>query len=195
VATPVEIERVTAPVEEKVVAAKPAKEVVIPRELPVGAPRPKQEKSLPRFSLSGNAPVVQAPSIGPKTAKRLEAVGVKTIADLLALQAEEASKQIDARHISAQTIRDWQCQALLACTVPGLKSREAQALVACGVSDAAELAEMDAVELCDGVARWGLSEEGQRAWGSAPAPTEDDVATWIERAKRALQNGGATVAA
>lgn len=195
VATPVEIERVTAPVEEKVVAAKPAKEVVIPRELPIGAPRPKQEKSLPRFSLSGNAPVVQAPSIGPKTAKRLEAVGVKTIADLLALQAEEASKQIDARHISAQTIRDWQCQALLACTVPGLKSREAQALVACGVSDAAELAEMDAVELCDGVARWGLSEEGQRAWGSAPAPTEDDVATWIERAKRALQNGGATVAA
>lgn len=195
VATPVEIERVTAPLEEKVVAAKPAKEVVIPRELPVGAPRPKQEKSLPRFSLSGNAPVVQAPSIGPKTAKRLEAVGVKTIADLLALQAEEASKQIDARHISAQTIRDWQCQALLACTVPGLKSREAQALVACGVSDAAELAEMDAVELCDGVARWGLSEEGQRAWGSAPAPTEDDVATWIERAKRALQNGGATVAA
>lgn len=194
---PVEIERVAPVVTEEKPSKppKPAKEAAVPRELPVGAPRAKQERNLPRFTLSGAAPVVQAPSIGPKTAKRLEAVGVKTIADLLAMKPEEVEGQIDARHISAQVIRDWQSQALLACTVPGLKSREAQALVACGVSDAAELAQMDATELCDGVARWGLSEEGQRAWGSAPAPTEDDVATWIERAKRALQTGGATVAA
>jgi hypothetical protein len=34
-----------------------------------------------------------------------------------------------------------------------------------------------------------LSDEGQRAWGTAPAPTEDDVATWIERARRADQAG------
>lgn len=175
---------------------KPVKAPVIPRELPVGAPRAKQEKSLPRYSLSSDAPVVQAPSIGPKTAKRLESVGVRTIADLLKLKPDEAEGQIDARHISAHVIRDWQSQALLACTVPGLKSREAQALVACGVRDAAELAQMDATLLCDGVARWGLSDEGQRAWGSAPAPTEDDVATWIERAKRAIREGAsANVAA
>jgi hypothetical protein len=103
--------------------------------------------------------------------------------------------EIDARHISAKVIRDWQAQALLACTVPGLRSREAQALVACGVADAETLALKDAVELCDGVARWGLSDDGQRAWGSAPAPTEDDVATWIERAKRATQAGATNVAA
>ncbi|MGD9978972.1 MAG: DUF4332 domain-containing protein [Hyphomonadaceae bacterium] len=158
------------------------------RELPAGAPLARKEKTLPRPSLSENAPVVQAPSIGPKTAKRLESVGVKTIADLLALNADEGEAKIDARHISAQVIRDWQAQALLACTVPGLKSREAQALVACGVHDANDLADMDAVELCDGVARWGLSEEGQRAWGNAPAPSEDDVATWIERARRSIQD-------
>jgi hypothetical protein len=160
-----------------------------PRELPAGAPLAKREKTLPRPTLNENAPVVQAPSIGPKTAKRLEAAGVKTIADLLAMDAEEGEGRIDARHISAQVIRNWQAQALLACTVPGLKSREAQALVACGVEGVTDLVEMDAIELCDAVARWGLSEEGQRAWGSAPAPTEDDVATWIERAKRAQQTG------
>jgi hypothetical protein len=172
---------------------KPAKHV--PRELPVGAPLAKRDKVLPRPSLSEDAPVVQAPSIGPKTARRLEAAGVKTIADLLAMDPEEGEEQIDARHISAQTIRGWQAQALLACTVPGLKSREAQALVACGVTDVRDLAQMDAVELCDGVARWGLSEDGQRAWGSAAAPTEDDVATWIERAKRVLQARAGNVAA
>ena len=48
-------------------------------------------------SLSGGAPVVQAPSIGPKTAKRLEAVGVKTVADLLALEPEQIEPNGD-RH-------------------------------------------------------------------------------------------------
>ena len=175
--------------------SKPAKPPPMPRELPVGAPLAKRDKVLPRCTLAEDAPVVQAPSIGPKTARRLEAVGVKTIADLMAMSPEEGEQKIDARHISAQTIRDWQAQALLACTVPGLRSREAQALVACGVTDPSELVQMDPVQLCDGVARWGLSEEGQRAWGNAPAPTEDDVATWIERAKRALQNRSGTVAA
>ncbi|MGQ0532015.1 MAG: DUF4332 domain-containing protein [Caulobacteraceae bacterium] len=179
--------KVVAPVIEVEEAPPPRAARQTQRELPAGAPLAKKDKVLPRPMLSETAPVVQAPSIGPKTAKRLEAVGVRTIADLLAMNADESEGKIDARHISAQVIRDWQSQALLACTVPGLKSREAQALVACGVNDAAELAQMDAVELCDGVARWGLSEEGQRAWGNAPAPTEDDVATWIERARRSLQ--------
>ncbi len=175
--------------------AKPPKEPPLPRELPEGAPVAKVDKTLPKAMLNERAPVVQAPSIGPKTAKRLEAVGVKTIADLLALKPEEGESQIDARHISAQVIRDWQAQALLACTVPGLRSREAQALVACGVSTIEELALMDATELCDGVARWGLSEEGQRAWGAAPAPMVNDVATWIARAKRALEEAQSTAAA
>ena len=76
---------------------------------------------------------------------------------------------------------------MLACTVPGLKSREAQALVACGVRDATELAEADAHTLTEDIATWGLSDEGQRAWGNAPAPTEHDVADWVELAARALK--------
>jgi hypothetical protein len=175
-------------------AAKAAKPAPMPRELPVGAPLAKREKVLPRFTLSGDAPVAQTPSIDARAARRLEAAGVKTVGDLLAMRAEECEQHVACGDISAQTIRDWQAQALLACTVPGLKSREAQALAACGVSDARELAQMDALELCDAVARWGLSEDGQRAWGAAPAPSEDDVATWIARARRAMQPG-ATVAA
>jgi predicted flap endonuclease-1-like 5' DNA nuclease len=175
----------------RIEAAPPAKPKKAPRELPEGAPLAKREKTMPRCTLSNDAPIVQAPSIGPKTARRLEAVGVRTVADLLKLRPEEGEEQIDARHISAETIRQWQAQAQLACTVPALKSREAQALAACGVRDAAELAELDALELCEAVARWGLTEEGQRAWGSAPAPTADDVATWIARAVRVTQNSQA----
>ncbi|MCR6644567.1 MAG: DUF4332 domain-containing protein [Terricaulis sp.] len=166
-------------------APKAEKEPKLPRDLPEGAPRAKDEKNLPRYTLDGRAPVEKAPSIGPKTARRLEAVGVRTIADLLAASPDEKQTQINVRHISAQVIRDWQAQALLACTVPGLRSREAQALVACGVRDAEALKAHDAVALCEAIAEWGISDEGQRAWGTAPAPTPDDIATWIARAERA----------
>jgi predicted flap endonuclease-1-like 5' DNA nuclease len=161
------------------------------REKPVAAdpmeaaPKVKEEKPAPKPSLDGEAPVEKAPSIGPKTAKRLEAAGVHTIADLLALEPEKGQRDIGARHISAQLIRDWQAQATLACTVPGMKSREAQALVACGLRTAEDLAKADAGELTEAIANWGLSEEGARAWGTAPAPSVEDVATWIERSKRA----------
>jgi hypothetical protein len=163
---------------------KPPK--AIKHELPEGAPRAKVDKTPPKYTLNQDAPVEKAPSIGPKTAKRLEAVGLKTIADLLAASPETAQRDLGARHISAQLIRDWQAQALLACTVPGMKSREAQALVACDVRDAVTLAKADAERLVNEVAHWGLSDDGARAWGSAPAPSVDDVATWIERAKKAL---------
>jgi predicted flap endonuclease-1-like 5' DNA nuclease len=182
------------------IASSPASRATKPRkaavatELPVGAPRAKDEKASPKFMLDGAAPVEKAPSIGPKTAKRLEAVGVRTIADLLALKPEDGQRDIGARHISAQVIRDWQAQALLACTVPGLKSREAQALVACGVHDSNALMGADPTELTEAVAHWGLSEEGARAWGAAPAPSADDIATWIERAKRAGRSGARAAA-
>ncbi|MES1200937.1 MAG: DUF4332 domain-containing protein [Pseudomonadota bacterium] len=176
------------------VSAPPKAKAEKPAPAARAEPAPKAERAKPaeqpqqapqRFTLDGGAPVVDAPSIGPKTAKRLEALGVKTVADLLALSPETGQTQLATRHINAQVIRDWQSQALLACTVPGLRSREAQALVACGVHDASELAQFDAGDLTEAIARWGLSEEGSRAWGMAPAPTEDDVAGWIERAKRA----------
>lgn len=173
-------------------APKPSKYA----ELPEGAPRVKADKpGKTRPMLSQSAPVEKAPSIGPKTAKRLEAVGVKTIADLLAASPDDAEREIGVRHISAQVIRDWQAQALLACTVPGLKSREAQALVACGVTNAEQLANAHSTELTEAIAQWGLSDEGARAWGNAPAPTDSDVATWIERAKAANAAPASTAAA
>jgi hypothetical protein len=186
-AAPVKLVTAPAPTPE----AKPAKArkppaPKLPRELPVGAPLARRDKTLPACTLSEDAPVVQAPAIGPKTAQRLQAIGVRTVADLLRLDPDRAQADMGVRHITAQTVRDWQAQARLACTVPGLKSREAQALAACGVTDARDFASRDAENLCETIGEWGISDAGQRAWGNAPAPTVDDVATWMLRARRAL---------
>ncbi len=174
---------------EKTAAALSRPQLPKPKPAAIEAPKikalPPPKKTKQKFALDGEAPVQQAPSIGPKTARRLEAMGVMTVNDLLQLSPEDGEREIATRHISAQVIKDWQAQALLACSVPGLKSREAQALVACGVRTSEELTKQDANALTEAVAQWGLSEEGARAWGSAAAPTEEDVAEWIERARSA----------
>jgi hypothetical protein len=164
------------------IAAAPAPVVVTQADVEASLMAPQE----PRGSgLRGASPIVDAPAIGPKTAKRLEAVGLKTISDLLAAAPEDASQKIGAKHISAQLIRDWQAQAQLACAIPGLRSREAQALVACNVRDVQTLAGYDAHALAEAIGHWGISDDAARVWGNAPAPSEHDVAAWIDAAHRA----------
>ncbi len=175
------------------VIAAVREEPAAPIAAPIAAPAPPAEKpkaekraaaAEPRvFTLHPGSPVVDAPAIGPKTAKRLEAIGVKTIGDLLALSPATGAVILDQKHISSSVIVDWQSQARLACTVPGLKSREAQALVACGIRNAEDLCASEPALVAEAVQRWAQSEDADRIWGEAPAPTEQDVANWIARAK------------
>ncbi len=145
----------------------------------------KAEKAA--YMLHPDDPVVDAPSIGPKTARRLESVGVRTVSDLLAVAPATAAVMIDQKHVSARLIAGWQAQARLACTVPNLRSREAQALVACGVEDADELIGADPAALAAEIATWCASDEADRAWGDAALPGAADVAAWAQRAREAQQ--------
>ncbi len=164
-----------------------AESALAPQPKPVAPPEPKpapQAEAAPALGagLSGESPVVDAPSIGKKTAKRLEAIGVHTIGDLLHLSPVAGAAMLNQRHISAQLVQDWQAQALLACTIPNLRSREAQALVMCDVRSAEDLRDANAATLREEIARWVESEDAKRAWGEASPPSEADIARWIESA-------------
>ncbi|NWG52799.1 MAG: DUF4332 domain-containing protein [Hydrogenophilaceae bacterium] len=137
------------------------------------------------YCLRGDSPVQDAPSIGPKTAKRFHAIGIRTISDLLALSPATAAVLLNTRFITSVDVSDWQAEAMLACTLPNLKSREAQALVACGLADIEAIAEANPKALAEGLRVWATSSEGQRAWGKVE-PGLDDAVALIERAKRAL---------
>ncbi|MGE0828613.1 MAG: DUF4332 domain-containing protein [Hyphomonadaceae bacterium] len=137
------------------------------------------------YLLRGESPIVDAPSIGPKTAKRLNAIGLRTVSDLLAISPATAAVLIDAKHINAADIADWQAEAMLACTLPNLKSREAQALVACDMASAEILAKADAKKLGAALRAWCTGPSAQRIWGSAEAPSDAEAASFIERAKAA----------
>jgi hypothetical protein len=135
--------------------------------------------------------VEDAPSIGAKTASRLTSIGVRTVKDLLAVSPDGAAAQIKFRHISANVIRDWQAQAELACTVPGLSSLAAQLAVAAGVRDADDLANADADMLINLIEEFAETVDGQRTLRDSNPPTREEVERWIAAARTASEKRAA----
>lgn len=133
-----------------------------------------------RFYLNPSNDVVDAPSIGPKTANRLYKIGVKTVADLLALDPADAVKLLGARHIDADTIGQWQAQAALVCRIPNLRGHDAQLLVACEITEPDEVALSAADKLLSDITEFARSKPGQRLLGRSSLPDLAEVTEWIE---------------
>ncbi len=70
--------------------------------------------------MSFESPLVDAPSIGPKTAKRFAEIGIHNIDDFLSADANEMAQQLNTSWIKPELIEDWQDQAQLVCEVPAL---------------------------------------------------------------------------
>jgi len=146
-----------------------------------------QEKEKLQFHLETADPLVDAPSIGPRTAERFEAVGIKTVADFLEADPEATAKRLDFRRISVGVIRRWQQQTTLACRIPQLRGHDAQILVACGITDPEALAKMDAQALWDKVGPLAKTNEGKRIIRSGKAPDFEEVYSWIQWASHARE--------
>ncbi len=138
-----------------------------------------------RFYLDPNDPVVSAPTIGPKTAERLQGVDIHLVADLLRADPDEVAARLNERRITRETILRWQLQAQLVCRVPNLRSHDAQILVACGVEDPEKLATLDAGNFFQQVTRFVETKEGQRILRNAKRPDLAEVTAWIQWSENA----------
>ncbi|MEQ1609712.1 MAG: DUF4332 domain-containing protein [Hyphomonadaceae bacterium] len=204
-AAPRVTKKAKAPKAERVLEPKPApapkpakaeKPVAVAKSTtapaPVAAPEPAPPAPvISRIRLSREALVGDAPSIGPKTANRLAIIGVKTVGDLLALAPEDAAPRIKAGHINAGVIKDWQAQALLACTVPDLNGTQAQLLVGAGIYSVDDLATSDLDSLIDAITLYAQSNEGERALRNQAPPERARVKAWIEAALHICQGRSA----
>ncbi len=173
--------RVRAP---KAAAAKPAEpdDTFEPDE-----PSPEREEEAAgngrRFYLTADQDVVDGPSIGPKTAQRLQAHGVNTVRDLLKADPSALSVLLNARHITTDTFSAWQDQAMLVCSVPGLRGTHAQLLVGAGYRSADAIAEAEPEKLCADVLNFATSTAGQRLLRSGEPPDIERIKLWLEAAR------------
>jgi hypothetical protein len=163
--------------EMKAEAASPAKPAGPPAK--VSSP-PAEEKNLTPAS-----PLVDAPSIGPKTPERFVPLGIRTVGEFLAASPEDMAESLGVSHITAEVLEEWQDQAQLVIDVPRLLDREAQILVAIGIRTADDLARSNARDLLELVQEFCDSPEGKRVLRDGNSPDLAAVSQWVVAAKKA----------
>jgi hypothetical protein len=136
-----------------------------------------------KFYLDIDSPVVDAPSIGPKMATKLAEIDIRSIADLINCHAESAADRLAERSVSAETIADWQKQALFVCRVPNLRGHDAQIIVGTGLSTAEELANSNPEAFYEKVMQYASSKAGLRILRGATPPDRKEVSEWIHWAQ------------
>ena len=147
----------------------------------IDAPQP--EKSVTRSQLNPSSPIVDAPAIGPKTAARFEAIGLTTIHDLLAHEAERISIELNTKWITPRLVSQWQAQARLACQIERLSAAGAGLLVMAGIETAEDLALQDAVKVHSLLQSVAESTEGLRLLRDQGPPPLKTIQRWVESAR------------
>lgn len=142
---------------------------------------------IPPFYLNRLMPIESAPSIGAKTAHRLEKIGIFTVDDFLECNPEFVSGKLKRRHINKQTIRLWKKQAKLVCCIPGLRGHDAQILVACGFVEADAIAGTSPNELFEKVREFTNTTEGERILRGGKKPDLNEIINWVNWSQKARE--------
>lgn len=175
------------------VEAAPEPAAAIEAETPAIVPEtalagePLEDDTAPRrmATITREDPVVEAPSIGRKTAKQLAKAGITTIGDLLDCDADMVELELNVRHITSEAVRAWQDQTRLMMDVPGLRVHDAQLLVGAGITTRDDLAGASAHTIFELAMEFLSTPEGGRVLRDDQVLHEGEVEEWIGMAQDA----------
>ena len=149
-------------------------------------PQPTDQSKAPmRHYLTRGDRIEAAPSIGPRMAERLEALGLRTVSDLLTADPAKTAARLGDRRISAETIDDWQCQSAMMLEIAGLRGTHAQLLTAAGCRNASAVAAADAATLSAAILRYRSTSDGRRLLREGQPPDLEKIKNWIDGARAA----------
>ncbi len=185
-----EVSRAIAPQEPRTPTASaslPAPAVAQPQPVKpvVSLPEAAKQRGL-KYYLTMDADIVDAPSIGPKTASRFQEIGIRRISEFMNSDVNELAARFNSRQFSKDVLRDWQDQSRLMLTVPGLRGHDAQLLVAAEIRNRDDLARADAEQLLYSLDTIVESSEGRRILRDSAPPDLAEVRSWISGAVSAL---------
>lgn len=127
-------------------------------------------------------PIVNAPAIGPKTAARLEAIGIRTVRQLLEADSDSLSSKLKSSWIKPHTIDRWKVQARLVHEIAGLTAAGSGLLYLSGVYNVEEFLRQSVDELHQMVVEAAQTSEGQRVLRENSPPSKDTLNKWRLRA-------------
>lgn len=144
----------------------------------------KRPKNQPNFYLKKQDDVVDAPSIGAKTAARLQVIDIRSVAELLEADPEEVAGKLAVSYVKGKTVRDWQDQAELQCQIPRLRGHDAQFLVACGYRTVEQVVAASPETVLVDIQAFLMTSDGERLLRVGNEPDLAEVKGWIENAKQ-----------
>ena len=140
----------------------------------------RHQRRQPRLKLGDK--IVDAPSIGRKTAKRFHEIGIETVGQFLLTSPSEMENSLNTKWIRQQLLVEWQAQAQLVCAIPSLCGYKAQLLVALDVNTPADLAAQETTDLSGRIVELVQTSAGKRIIRSSKTPQAKDVQLWIDDA-------------
>lgn len=164
---------------EPVVAARPAEPEAQPERLST-LTSPRQKHYL---ALSDN--IERAPTIGPRSAKRLEPLGIKTVSDFLSASVYLAAGAFNSKNVTPETILLWQDQCRLMLDVPGLRGSHTELLAGAGYRTAQSLVEAEETKLCADVLAFATTSAGKRILREGAPPDIERIKGWLATARHA----------
>ncbi len=160
----------------------PAQRLTITPITSSGSSEPKHTRTY----LAPSDDIEAAPSIGPKTAERFYAVDIRTVSQFLDADPFELSDKLDVHYITPETIANWQNQAHLVMTIPGLRGGHSQLLVGAGYHTVAAIAAANPSDLSADILKFAATSEGQRVLRDGDPPDIEKVKTWVDGAAGVL---------
>jgi Domain of unknown function (DUF4332) len=149
----------------------------------LSAYRPSSSRTPVPQALQHDADVVDAPSIGPKIALKLNAVGIDTVGDFLNAHPIALASRLQSSVMTPEVLAEWQDQTRLMCELPDLRATQAKLLVGAGYKSVDTVAAAEPDQLCADILRYALTPEGQRLLRDGHAPDVEQIRAWADNAR------------
>lgn len=130
------------------------------------------------FQLELDNDVVDAPSVSAAASRRLNLIGIHTIADFVDANSDDVADLLDQRGIDSERIQQWQAQSILMLRIPGLQGHAAQLLVAVGILRPEELQQQPPNMLLNDLLNFAATDHGQKIITESTMPTLNQILKW-----------------